>query len=529
MPLSLLRMVWKHKRLVVGLWVLVAAAAGVIIHRLPSIYEAQSLIMVDAQKVPEKFVASTVQISFQDSLETVRQQILSATRLQKIIDEFGLYAEERQAGKSPDEIIDQMRKDISTPMDPGWGAGHPGAFRVMYKGRDPKVVAAVVNEISGLFLEEDLKTRELRAQGTFDFIDSQLQEAKKSLEEQEQALSRYKVQRLGELPEQEPALMGNLGRLQAELQGIQSSIEQDQQSKLLLTNTLHTQEATAAATLRAMNTPRPVVRVAAPQPASTSAGIPDTTSAKMSDQIQAQIDSLRLRYQNEHPEIKRLQALLKDALEQERKQAAQHPRSVATAPSSDKPTIDEVAPSASPEVVAELAREREQIQLTKTQIAALDQRMASRNAERQQVLQEIEQQQAHLEKLPVREQELAQLTRDYQNSKQNYEALLDKKTSAEMSAELEKRQQAERFTLLDAAHVPTKPIKPPRPVLYGAAMFVSLLIALLVPIGLELKKNAFLGDWELPADIPVLGRIAVMNFDAPTFVSPAGVTRVSEV
>jgi polysaccharide biosynthesis transport protein len=518
MPLSLLRMVWKHKVLVVLLWAVISAMAATLVHSLPSIYEAQSLIMVDAQKVPEKFVPSTVQISLQDSLETVRQQILSSTRLQKIIDEFGLYTEERHAGKSPEEIIDKMRKDISTPMAPGWGAGRPGAFSVIYRGRDPKVVAAVVNEISGLFLEEDLKARELRAQGTFDFIDSQLQEAKKSLEEQEGALSRYKVQRLGELPEQGPTLMGNVGRLQAEVQAIQGSIEQDQQTKLLLNNTLHTEEATDA-TLRAMNASRSATRIAISQTGSTSAVSPDASGAKLSDQIQAQIDALHVRYQNEHPEIRRLQALLKDALEQERKETAEH---ALRAPALDsKLAVEQIPSSVPPQTVTELAREREQIQLTKAQIAALDQRIASRNAERQRILNQIQELEAHLERLPVREQELAQLTRDYENSKQNYNALLDKKTSAEMSAELEKHQQAERFTLLDPAHVPTKPVKPPRPALYSAAVFVALFIALLGPIAFEFKKNTFLGDWELPADLRVLGHIAVINFETPEISSTA--------
>jgi len=527
MPLSLLRMVWKHKVLVILLWVVIAAITALFVHSLPSVYEAQSLIMVDAQKVPEKFVPSTVQISLQDSLEAVRQQILSSTRLQKIIDEFGLYAEERQAGKSPEEIIDKMRKDISTPMDPGWGAGRPGAFRVIYRGRDPKVVAAVVNEISGLFLEQDLKARELRAQGTFDFIDSQLQEAKKSLEEQEQALSRYKVQRLGELPEQAPTLMGNVGRLQAEVQAIQGSIEQDQQTKLLLNNTLHAQEATEAATLRAMNAPRSATRIAAPQTASASAVTPDASGVKMSDQIQVQINALRMRYRNEHPEIRRLQALLQDALEQERKQAAEHtPKTPAL---DTKLAVEQIPSSAPPETVTEIAREREQIQLTKAQISALDHRIASRNAERGQILNQIQELQAHLERLPIREQELAQLTRDYENSKQNYNALLDKRTSAEMSAELEKHQQAERFTLLDPAHVPTKPVKPPRPALYGAAVFVALFIALLGPIAFELKKNTFLGDWELPADLRVLGRIAVINFEVSQIVSSTPAKHVSGV
>jgi uncharacterized protein involved in exopolysaccharide biosynthesis len=116
-----------------------------------------------------------------------------------------------------------------------------------------------------------------------------------------------------------------------------------------------------------------------------------------------------------------------------------------------------------------------------------------------------------LERLPVREQELASLTRDYENSRQNYRSLLDKRTSAEMASEMERRQQAERFRILDPAHVPTKPVKPNRPLFYAGGAVTGLIVGVFAGALLELRKNLVLGDWELPADMAVLGRVSYLR------------------
>jgi putative tyrosine kinase-like protein len=107
----------------------------------------------------------------------------------------------------------------------------------------------------------------------------------------------------------------------------------------------------------------------------------------------------------------------------------------------------------------------------------------------------------------VREQEMAGITRDYEISKMNYKALLDKKLAAEMALDMERRQKSERFTVIDAAKVPEIPIKPKRPLLYGAGVGASLVIAFLFGFVREARQNVILGEWELPADCVVLARL----------------------
>jgi uncharacterized protein involved in exopolysaccharide biosynthesis len=155
----------------------------------------------------------------------------------------------------------------------------------------------------------------------------------------------------------------------------------------------------------------------------------------------------------------------------------------------------------------EFARMREQVASLKAQIKASDKELEDRNAEQQRILGEIGGYQRRVERMPMREQEMAQVTRDYEISKTNYKSLLDKKTAAGMALDMERRQQSERFIVLDRAQLPEKPIKPNRPQLYAAGSVLGLALALLMGFAAELRQNVILGEWELPEGTPVLARL----------------------
>src|SRR5579862_5957135 len=168
-PLSLARMVWKQKIYLVLMWLVISAIGVVIVHRLPAFYRAETLILVDSQKIPERYVSATVSTDLQDRLATISQQILSVTRLKKIIDDFDLYKEPRKT-KAPEEVIELMRSDIDIKLEKGWSGGRPGAFRIAYQGTSPTIVAEVANRLASLYIEENLRVREAQAEGTSEFI-----------------------------------------------------------------------------------------------------------------------------------------------------------------------------------------------------------------------------------------------------------------------------------------------------------------------------------------------------------------------
>ena len=160
----------------------------------------------------------------------------------------------------------------------------------------------------------------------------------------------------------------------------------------------------------------------------------------------------------------------------------------------------------------QLNQARERIATLRSQLTLNAQEIENRKAEQRRILNNIETYQTRMGRLPLREQELARITRDYEISKANYRSLVDKKMSAEMASEMERRQKSERFTIGDPARVPDMPVRPNRR-LYAAAISVfGLLLGLVWGAANELRKDVLLGEWELPAYVPILGRVPAMNF-----------------
>jgi succinoglycan biosynthesis transport protein ExoP len=128
-------------------------------------------------------------------------------------------------------------------------------------------------------------------------------------------------------------------------------------------------------------------------------------------------------------------------------------------------------------------------------------------AERVRVLREMAALEARMRQLPVREQQMTGLLRDYEISKANYQSLLNKQLAARMATEMERNQKSERFTVLDSARIPEKPVRPDRTVLSGAGWLIGLVLSIGAAFAVELRRNVLLGEWELPEGTPVLGRV----------------------
>jgi uncharacterized protein involved in exopolysaccharide biosynthesis len=194
-PEHYLRLLWHRRWLVLGTFVLVSTVTAVVSYRIRDRFTSETLILVDPQKVPDSYVKSTVTGDVRNRLGTLSQQILSATRLQKIIDALKLYPEEQKT-LAREDVITKMRKDISVNVVSDFGGSQDlQAFRISYSGTDPRRVAQVANELATLFIDENLKAREDQATGTNDFLQSQLQDTRKALEVQEAKLRDFRLRR----------------------------------------------------------------------------------------------------------------------------------------------------------------------------------------------------------------------------------------------------------------------------------------------------------------------------------------------
>jgi polysaccharide chain length determinant protein (PEP-CTERM system associated) len=509
-------MLWKAKLIVLFMWLLASIAGAVLVMRMKPTYRAQTLILVESQKIPAKYVASTVSGEVQDRLATISQEILSTTRLTKIIDDFKLYSDERK--KHPlEDVVDLMRHDIDVKLEKGWTNNRPGAFRISYEGPEANVVAAVTNRLAGLYIDENLKVREVEAEGTSQFLDAQLQAAKKTLDDLEASVSRYKLEHNGELPQQESMITTALARLHTELQGSQDAIDRAQQNTVMYDSELASIQSRLSFLLAQ---PAPSGAGAASVPTSSSTDHP--RPVRQSQLLAEQLRVLRARYSDEYPEVRRVKAEFEATLEAERQQspspAAPAKTTTATTPSSESGGN---GVRVSPETAREIDQLQQRVRSLQAARAAAAHDIESSAAQREKALKEMSAYQDHLKRLPLREQEMVALTRDYEISKANYRSLLDKKTSADMATELERRQKAERFIILDPAQVPEKPFKPKRGLLISAAAIAGLVLGTVLGMAREVNKGVIVGEWELPSDVRVLGRIPAIDLNHASKQAPA--------
>lgn len=406
--------------------VAMSLTAFVIIWRLPNIYRAETVILVDPQKVPDNYVASTVTSSIADRLSTLQQEVMSPTRLKRLIDNMGLYPEMR--GKvGEQEIVARMQKAIAVEVVTQGGRSL-SAFRVAYQGRNPVEVAQVANQLAAMFIDENLKSREQQSYGTAEFLDNELEKTKKELEDKEKELGDIKSKYILDLPDSKQYHLEALTTLRAQLRASEDKVERAQQEKLYLQSL-----ATSTA---------PTVDL-------------DATGARTSpyqtqiQKLESTLSELRARYGPSHPDVRKAQAELDDLRKKAAVAQASEPPQQAVAP------VKRVIKN--PVIEAQLQKLNDTIQ--------------SETANQAQLNEQINVHVSKLERVPIFEQKIAGLMRDYDSLQAHYASLNDKKLSADMANNLEDRQKGERFVILDSAQVPDQPTAPNRLLLSLAALF----------------------------------------------------------
>lgn len=413
-------------------WAVVMMAAWFI----PPKYRSETVIIVEQQKIPEQYVVPNVAIDLQQRLQSMTQQILSRTRLLGIINAFHLYRK-GQSASDPDPLVEQMRNDIK--IDLVQAPGRPwelSAFKISYSAATPELAQQVTEKLSSLFIEENLRNRQQLSEDTTRFLENQLEEARKNLAAQEERLRDFKTRYLGELPEQLQTNVQILSGLQSRLQAATEALDQASQQKLYLQSLL-TQYKTLRNQLAVGH--------------SDSDLNPISVDEELT-KLRAQLADLSSRYMPKHPDIVRLKKQIADAETLKQQMDAE----LKTARPDG--SLDAVG---RPQSVSDLQAMSPMLQID-GQIKSNQLEIANRKQEIRRLEAQIEQYQARLNLTPLREQQLAAITRDHEQSRTNYESLLNKKMQSEMATNLEKRQEGEQFRIIDPPNFPQKPYSPNR-------------------------------------------------------------------
>lgn len=456
-------------------WLAVWGASWVI----PPTYRSGTLILVEQPSMPKDYVTPNVSENLGERLQSITQQILSRTRLLYIIDRLNLYG--GRARSAPDDLVERMRKDIDIELVRDSHNDQITAFNVFYSARDPNVAQQVTSELTNLFINENLEVRQQQSEGTTKFLESQLENARQNLAEQEAKIRDFRAQHIGELP-------GQLGSNLQILAGLQSQLQAEEDAL----NTAKQQRVYLQTTINQYRTLQPLAK--------TSDGVPVGQAGLEEEQEKqtAELGDLYARgYTDMHPDVRKL----KGQLAKTEKMIAEL-KSKSTGESSEATVAADVNP-ASP-----LAQLQGQLQANQVEIKNRENAIAGLKTK-------INEYQARLNQEPMREQQLADLTRGYDQSKANYDDLLKKKNESAMATSMEMMQQGERFRILDPPSLPVKPDFPNRLKLCGIGLFVGVFLGVVVTGASEVLDDRLYNEKEIRELVPV----SVIS-EIPVIVNP---------
>jgi polysaccharide chain length determinant protein (PEP-CTERM system associated) len=426
--------------------------------------------------MPSNYVTPNVSEDLQDRLQSITQQILSRTRLLSIIDRLRLYGEGRNQG-TPDEKVDLMRKDIDIALVQREDKKGITGFTITYKGKNPQIAQQVTGELTDLFIDENLKARQQHSEDTTSFMESQLANASASLAEQEAKVRDYEAKHEGDLPSQQASNLQILSGLQAQLQSEQDALNNAKQQGVYFQALIGQYRALSAAS-------------------GAGDGGPTTLPAidQQLDTLKSKLANLRSHYTDRHPDIQSL----KDEIARTEKMrdqlfAGSKDNGKDGGHAGEAPVTRDMSNPTQNQAILQLESQQ---QANKLEIANRERAIVSLNAR-------IDEYQARLNSEPARAQELADLTRGYDQSKANYDDLLKKENDSSMATNMERMQQGERFTMLDPPSLPTRPTSPDRLKLCGIGLGVGLALGLIVVIGFEFMDDRMHSEKEIKALLPV--------------------------
>ena len=490
----------------------------------PPVYRSTATIMIEEQEIPMDLVRSTITSFAAQRLQTISQRVMTRAHLLDIIKKFDLYAQERKKETS-DEIIERMRGDIAFQtisaevIDPR--SGQPTratiAFTLSFEGQNPGLAQKVSNEITSLYLEENIKNRSQKTAETADFIRAEADQMAAAAHELENKLAAFKKANFKQLPEQKQIMSQMLERSAKEVEDIDMQIRSLQErSALLDSQLLQIPAEDPGASAEGQRAASPAERLKSLRTAYI--GLSSRYSEKHPDvaKVRQEIEALALKVgdvDSTREQARELAALREKRLELSGKYAESHPDIVAL----DKKiasleanlgrrgharkTAPKVAEAESDNpVYLNLLAQKE---ASAFEIAGLTQRRA-------ELRQKIQDYERRLLETPEVERQYMALARDWDNASGRYRELKAKLMEAEIAQQLERKSKGERFSIIEPPLLPEKPLKPNR----ALVAWLGFALALAASLAYVFARES------LDATLRTGRRVAAVAGAAPLAVIP---------
>jgi polysaccharide chain length determinant protein (PEP-CTERM system associated) len=482
-PDDILRIIRKRWWIAIIPTVLALGVAAIYAYTLPNRFRSETLIMVTPQQIPGEYVRTFSTQRIEDRLAALQQQILSRTRLERVIGDFNLYPAQRRQMPMED-VIEIMRKDIEARAIRG------DVFALRYTSSNARSAKEVTERLASMFIDENLRNRMSTADSTSQFLQAQLEDTRKKLEAIERQRAEFRQRYMGQLPDQVTSNLAVVNSTQMRAQSLT--------------------DANAADMIRRASVERQIAELTMPTIGDGQSGSLDYAAGSLASaspaaaqlaQAEEALAQLRLRLREDHPDVKRTQRTIEELRLAVEGEAARRPIS----PGAPRGNSD-ARPDPRALRVAELRQELNQVQTA----------IKQREGELARLRAVMGQYESRVQSSPALENEMMQIERNYATYRKQYDDLLVKSNSAEMSAGVEQRQIGEQFRVLDAARMPERAFSPNRYQIVVMGLFAGLALGVGIIGLLEFRDASFhtVDDVVTVLALPVVAAIPLIQTKA---------------
>ncbi len=437
---------------------------------LPKIYEASSTVFIEKSSMVNPLIQGVgIPSNMEERLRTIKDSITSRNIVERVIKKLGMDAKAKNSAQY-EGLIDDIRKNLDIKIK-GANARETDLFTISYTGGDPKTVMDLVNTLVSEYIEENLGYRRTDAYGAYEFIQSQLLEYKKKLDESDMAIREFRERNPHMVPQSETTLLGRLegfqtARIEAEIKLKELLRKRDNLQKQLsgekeLTVAFVTREGSPQARLNFLNN---------------------------------QLMLLMTKYTDNYPEVIKVKSELEELKRQIAHAKDSHVDNVGSETSAINPIYQQL---------------KEDFTKTDAEIESLRARSAELSRQQQGT-------QGILGRMPKEQEEWSKLQRDRNVYQKIYDDLLQKLENARVSKDLELTDKTTTFRVVDSAVLPSSPIKPDRVKMILLGIFLGIASGIGTAIGLEYLDHSFKDEDSIESKLklPVLITIPRMVTEA---------------
>jgi polysaccharide chain length determinant protein (PEP-CTERM system associated) len=501
----------RHKGWIFGpfLFTLVASVVGV--YLWPDSFTSVESIRIVPQQVPEQMVQAAVNQQMEQRLNAMAQTILSRSVLTNIINTFGLYPKERTQMPMED-LVERMKLDKIKilPITSLAGGDHRGmgAFSIAFSYENRYQAQKVVQDLGARFMDESIRSRSNATYQTTDFMKTQMEQAKKELDDIEAKLQQFQTEHNGNLPDQMDANLRQMQSLQTQLNILGNQISRVTQDRLQMLGQIQILKDGQSSVAKEQPMEQQTQAYREKNDKLARAEL-EVTSA------QTRLDLLLQQYKEDWPDVKTVRGQLEvatkrrdDLLKEE--SSAKKTDAATTAAATPAP-----AKPSTPVQTRELRDYDARIRTLQTAIEGKDLEIAGYNKEIARVNEQIHLFAGRVETVPAGARQYGDLLREKEIARAKYVDLDAKLQHAQIAQDMESRKQGETLEILDPASLPITQTDPKRPMIISIGAGIGLLLGVVIAGALEMKDTSLknLKDVRAYTQIAILGSIPLLEND----------------